>query len=183
MLTVHKRYLAGRGFDPDLLEKLWRLEGIGISSRLGWRIYIPIIYRDQRVSWTTRAIGDQVAQRYISASAEEEAINHKELVYGLDYCHHSVVIVEGPADAWAVGPGAGALFGTTFSTAQVAKLARVPYRFVCFDSSTEAQKRAQDLCGQLCAFEGQTVNVQLNAKDPGSADKSELSKLRELAKL
>lgn len=183
LLRSHRRYLESRGFDARLIEGLWQIEGIGNSTELAWRIYIPIIHRAQRVSWTTRAIGDRVAQRYISASAEQESINHKEICYGLDFCHHSVVIVEGPTDAWNIGPGASALFGTTFSAAQVRKLIKIPMRYVCFDSSKEAQNRAVELANQLSVFPGITENIQLNAKDPGSASPKEIKLLKRVARL
>lgn len=177
-------YLWERGFRPEELIRLWSLEGIGRKGgRLAWRIYIPILYKDARVSWTSRAIGDKVQQRYISASAEEEAINHKHLIYGFDYCLHSIVIVEGPTDVWKVGPGAGGLFGTAFSSAQVRKLIKFPNRVICFDNSPEAQRRAGQLAEQLAPFPGRTLNIQLEADDPGSASKKEIKQLRKIAKL
>ncbi len=180
--SPHKLYLMGRGFDPEEIASVWKVEGIGLTPRLAWRIYIPIIARGQRVSWTTRAIGE-VQQRYISASAQEEAINHKELVYGIDFCLHSILIVEGPTDAWRIGPGAGALFGTAFSSAQVRRLIKIPHRYVCFDSAPEAQKRARELASQLASFPGETQNIQIDAKDPGSASPKEISLLRKIARL
>lgn len=181
--TLHWRYLEKRGFDPLEIVRLWKVEAIGRAPRLGWRIYIPIHFRNVRVSWTTRSIGDLVPQRYVSASFEEESHNHKELVYGIDYCRHSIVIVEGPTDAWAVGPGAGALFGTAFKSAQVALLAKIPRRYVCFDSSTDAQRKAMSLVRQLSLFPGETQNILLDADDPGSASKQELKTLRKVAHL
>lgn len=179
----HRDYLLRRGFDPDRLVLVWELEGIGIAARLPWRIYIPIIQKGRRVSWTTRTIGSRVQPRYLSASAEEETVNHKEIVYGIDYCRHSVVIVEGPADAWRIGPGAGAVFGTAFSTAQVKALVEFPYRYICFDSSPDAQALACELAEQLSVFPGQTENIVLDAKDPGEASPKEIKRLRRVAKL
>lgn len=184
--NIHRLYLLRRGFSMkqiSQLAELWQVEGTRQAPKLGWRIYIPILYRGQRVSWTTRAVGDRVAQRYISASAEEEVINHKELVYGFDFCHHSIVICEGPLDAWKVGPGAGALFGTTFSAAQVKKLIKIPRRFVCFDSSPEAQRKAKDLANQLAGFPGITENILIDAKDPGEASSKEIKLIRKVARL
>lgn len=184
--NVHRLYLLRRGFtmeDISGLAELWQVEGIGRAAKLGWRLYIPIVYRGVRVSWTTRAVGDKVAQRYISASADEEVINHKELVYGLDFCHHSVVVVEGPLDAWKIGPGAGAVFGTMFTTAQIKKLIKIPRRYVCFDSSPDAQRRAEDLANQLACFPGITENLLIDAKDPGEASPKELKLIRKVARL
>lgn len=182
----HRLYLLRRGFsmkEVSTLENLWQVEGIGRAAKLGWRLYIPITYQGRKVSWTTRAIGERVYQRYVSASAEEEVINHKSLVYGFDFCSHSIVVTEGPVDAWKVGPGAGALFGTTFTTAQVKLLVSIPRRFVCFDSSPEAQRKANELANQLSCFPGVTENLIIDAKDPGEASRKEIQLVRRAARL
>lgn len=183
LTPAHLEYLRQRGLDPNEVVNFWEVEGIAIAPRLSWRLYIPIIHQGERVSWTTRAIGDRVAQRYISASAEDEVINHKHLVYGRDFCHHTIVVVEGPIDAWRIGPGAGALFGMTPTLAQMRILAAIPRRFVCLDSSPDAQRRARHLCEQLAGFPGVTENICLDAKDPGEASRREIILLRRAAGL
>lgn len=181
MEQKHRRYLRGRDFNSKTIERIWKVQGIGIAARLKWRLFIPIIYKEKTVSWTTRTVSRLVAQRYVSASAEEETINHKSLVYGQDYCNHSVVICEGPTDAWRIGPGAGALFGTSFTAAQVRKLVEHPYRYVVFDEG--AQDQAEELCSQLAVFPGVTENIILDADDPGSASPKEIALLRKVTKL
>ncbi len=183
LLRAHRSYLQGREFSPRKLKELWEIEGLGPIGPLAWRIYIPIIHNGQRVSWTARSIAEDAGQRYMSASAEEESINHKELVYGMDYCLHSILIVEGPTDVWKLGPGAGALFGTAFSEAQVAKLIKVPHRFIVFDNAPTAQRRARKLAEQLSTFPGETENIQIDAEDPGSATDREVRLLRKIAGL
>lgn len=178
LLKAHCDYLRSRGLDPEQIVKLWQAEGIGISTRLSWRIYIPITHQGQRVSWTTRSISSQVSQRYVSASAKEEAINHKHLVYGLEYVRGSALIVEGPFDVWNIGPGAVGLFGTAYSTAQIRKLAQIPNRFVCFDNSPTALRRARQLAGALSLMPGRTQIIQLDADDPGSANWHEVGVVR-----
>jgi hypothetical protein len=180
---AHRDYLRGRGFNPKTIARIWQVQGIRIHARLPWRIYIPIHYRGEVVSWTTRSINPEAGQRYISASAEEEKMNHKSLVYGQDHCHHSIVVVEGPMDAWNIGPGACALFGTAFTAAQVRKLVAHPYRYIVFDSTTEAQARAGELASQLSAFPGLTEVIILDADDPGSASATEIKLLRRATKL
>jgi len=184
LLSAHRRYLRERGFEPEIIQSIWKIEGIGIETRrLAWRIYIPIYYQGRKVSWTSRAIGAEVEQRYLSASAADEVVNHKSIVYGADLCRQSIVICEGPLDAWAIGPGAGSLFGTAFSDAQVAELVRFPYRYVCFDASLPAQSEARKLCAQLATFPGVTENLILDAKDPAEASEKELNQLRRIARL
>lgn len=180
----HRKYLAARGFDPDALVRLWGVAGLGpFVPRLKWRVFIPIYYGGDVVSWTTRAIGDQVTLRYQSASPTEEILDHKGLLYGEDYCRDTILVHEGPTDPWAVGPGATCTFGTSYSPAQINRIARYPRRVVCFDNEPDAQRRARALCAQLALFAGETDNVILDAKDPAeamltAAGQQELNELR-----
>lgn len=179
LLPVHRKYLRSRGFDSYELERLWKIQGIGLTSHLSWRIFIPIDHLGQTVSWTTRKAGDS-GSRYISARPDQEVINHKEILYGADYCRHVVIIHEGPTDVWRTGPGAVAILGTGFKPAQIQRLSKFLVRYVCLDSQPEAQARAKRLCDLLCAFPGKTHNVILDADDPGSAKPKEVRQLRRL---
>jgi hypothetical protein len=112
LMNQHKRYLRQRGFDLNELESIWRInQGIGISSYLCWRVFIPIYHKGKVVSWTTRSISDEVDKRYINASPSEEAMKIKSILYGEEFCNHSVIVCEGPTDAWNVGCGAVCTFG------------------------------------------------------------------------
>ena len=180
MLPAHRHYLQSRGFDPGSLEQLWGVQGIGPGHPLQWRLYIPI--HDALgtvVSWTTRRIGDG-GLRYRSAGLGEETIHHKYLLYGAHLARQAVVVVEGPADAWAVGPGAVATLGVAYSRPQALELAaRYPVRVVCFDASSDAQQRASELCKWLAPLPGVTERVELETgPDPGEADPAELVELR-----
>lgn len=179
----HKDYLAGRGYDPDQLQSVWGIQSIGLHPRLCGRLYIPIFLPDGRqVSWTTRSTAQNApegAPRYLSASPGEESVPHRETLYGADKAKHAVVVVEGPADAWAVGPGAVCTFGLSFTRAQVLLLSRYAVRAVCFDREAKAQRRARELCSLLQAFPGETVRVDLETGgDPGDADEGEIVELR-----
>lgn len=177
LLSAHRKYLKDRRFDPDELAEVWGLQGLGIAPRLQWRIFIPIVHRNQTVSWTTRSLLEK-GKRYITASVEEEAISHKDLLFGMDYCQHACVVVEGPFDVFRVGPGAVATAGTAFTTAQVAKISKFPVRVVCFDNEPAAQQTADNLCEQLAVLPGATYKFELSSKDPAVATKGELKELR-----
>lgn len=169
LMPQHKRYLTNRGYDPDELVRLWGLRGYGPCGGLVWRVWIPIHYYGEVVSWTARSIGRNNEHRYLSAKPHEEAISHSTLLYGMDYVRHVMIINEGAPDVWAIGPGAVATLGTALSRAQIKLMASVPTRVVCFDSSEAAQNRARELCEMLKQFPGETYNVKLTSKDAGDA--------------
>lgn len=175
---VHRRYLKSRGFDPDHLERLWGLQGIGLASRLAWRVFIPVTdERGATVSWTTRATGD-AGPRYLSATDEESAVPIKSVLYGAQNTRHAVLIVEGPTGVWRFGPGTVATLGVGYSRAQLALLGRYPVRAVMFDPEPEAQRRARKLADDLSVFPGRTFNVELDAEDPGEARPREVRQVR-----
>ena len=179
LLSCHRSYLSGRGFDPEKMKKLWGLGGIGLEAKLAWRLFIPIFHNGRIVSWTTRGIGDK-GRRYINARPDEEETPAKAILYGCDYARHAVIVVEGPTDVWRIGPGAVATMGLAYSKRQVAEMAKFPVRVVCFDSEPIAQKQAAKLCGELSAFPGKTVRVEVCGKDPGETSAKEIRKLRRL---
>ncbi len=179
MQSGHRHYLTGRGFDPDHVARVWGVRGIGQAAALRWRIYIPIYHHGVVVSWTTRAIKKSEHQRYISAPAASEAVNHKDILYGADYARHAVIIHEGPVDVWATGPGAVATFGTAYTESQLSAMSKYPVRVVCYDNEPAAQRRARDLANVLSPYPGTTHNVVLeSAKDAGAAHPDELKELR-----
>lgn len=174
----HIQYLKGRGFDPEELVRLWGIQGVGISTQIPWNIFIPVYYQGEMVSWISRSIGDG-EQRYTKAKVEEESFPLKDLLYGYDYVRHSVVIFEGPFDAWAVGPGAVAILGLNCSRAQINLMSEIPVRTVCFDSESAAQRRANRLAHELEQYPGETRVVELETgKDAAEADEKEIQELR-----
>lgn len=178
---AHEHYLRSRGFVPEEVAREWGVGGIGIASRLQWRLFIPIFDRfGRKVSWTTRSLAKDATVRYWSASPEEESVPHKSLLYGAHKARHTVVVLEGPVDVWTIGPGAVATLGVGFSTEQKSLIGQYPRRVVCFDAEPDAQRRAGELCEDLCLLPGVTENVVLESgKDPNSCDKSEIQELRQ----
>jgi hypothetical protein len=180
--AVHRRFLRQRGFDPKLIAEEWGVEGINErGGRYAWKLYVPILLGVNVVSWTTRAVSDGDPRRYDAAPDDREAYPAKRLLYGEHKCGHSVVVVEGPLDVWAVGPGAVCTLGTAYSRAQLLRLAKFPRRVVCFDAEPAAQAVARRLVRDLEVFEGETVNVVLETgKDPSRCSRKELTRLRRM---
>lgn len=181
---AHNAYLAKRGFSPALVADMWGVEGLGHAGKkpgggpLKWRLFIPIYHFGEIISWTTRAVGRD-RQRYMSAGMEDEALPHKQILYGADYASHAIIIHEGPLDVWAVGPGAVATCGTGFTEAQLLAMSMYAVRVVCFDNEPEAQRRARELANALSVYPGTTHNVQLETgSDPAEAEAAEIDELR-----
>lgn len=180
----HKKYLAGRGLDPDLMEKLWGLQGIGrLGGRLAWRIFIPVHVDQEIVTWTTRRLTNR-EPRYHSATPAQSIVPIDECVYGIDYCRTSIALVEGPGDVWSIGPGAGCAFGLRVSDYQLNTLSRFSLRCLLFDAGageSEAQRRAKALADRLCVFQGRTLRLTLETgKDAGSCLETEREEIRKL---
>ena len=178
LLNMHKSYLRNRKLNWKEIQHLWKIQAIGIASRLQWRIFIPIHYKGEMVSWTTRSISDKLPAKYVTASPKEETIHHKSILYGQDYARHSIIVCEGPLDVWKIGFGAVATFGTNFTQAQVNQIAKYPLRAICFDTERTAQGMAKKLCDLLSPLPGETYNITLKSKDPAAANDKEVSKLR-----
>ena len=176
---AHKKYLHTRGFKWRTIEKLWKIYGIGISSKLSWRIWIPIHYHGEIVSWTTRSIShNPKVTRYVSAALNEEMLFHKELLYGEDSARHAIIVVEGIFDAWRIGPGAVATFGSGYSAEQLERIAKYQIRAICFDNEPEDQKRARKLSNDLSALPGDTYNIVLDSKDAADESQANIERLR-----
>lgn len=178
LLPIHKQYLMGRNIDPEYAIKTWKIRGLSQVGKLSWRIFIPIHFKEEVVSWTTRTIRDS-SIRYLSALAEHESIPHKSLLYGEDYAKDTIIVCEGPLDVWKIGKGAVATFGTSVSASQILKMIKYPNRIICMDQEPNAQKTAQNICDTLSLFPGETYNLVLDSKDPGSASEKEIKKIRE----
>lgn len=175
----HRRYLRGRGFDPDTIARLWGVQGIGVrGGNLAWRLFMPVHYRGRVVSWITRAIAPNITRRYLSATPEQEEVSHKTILYGEDYCRFAIIVVEGAIGAWTIGPGCVATCGIGYTQAQAAIIARYPTRVICFDNEPQAQQRAAGLVADLAGYPGKTYNIKLGAKDADTAPAHEIAEIR-----
>lgn len=170
-------YLRGRGFNLAYLEKYWGIQATGPFSDYPMRAFIPVHLSTRPVSWTARAACGQ-EPRYQTAQAHQKCFDEKHLLFGGQFVKDTAIVVEGPLDAIRVGRGAVALFGLAYTQFQVAEIAKLWKRAIVFDSSERAQARAKVLAEQLAVFPGETLVIQLDAEDPGSASEQEVRKLR-----
>jgi len=82
----HKRYLTKRKFDPEVIEKIWDVQGTGPISLMdgisfSHRLVIPIYWENRIVSFQTRDITAKHSLRYITCPEQRERIKHKHIFY------------------------------------------------------------------------------------------------------
>ncbi len=169
----HRGYLIKRKYDPDELVAIWGLKGTGAIGPYKFRVIAPITVNEQLVSYQGRDYTGRHLLKYKACPKEQEVIHHKHIVYGMDQCFDSdiLVVVEGITDAWRLGPGAVATFGIKYTTPQIKTIARLASNFrrtfILFDSEVQAQQQAQKLRASLQMV---FIDVVLKTvpKDPGA---------------
>jgi len=110
-------------------------------------------------------------------------MSEKDILFGAETCTNTIIVVEGFFDMANIGDGAVCAFGLAYTQEQVRLMAGYPRRIICFDNSSDAQRVASRLAGDLAVFPGETLQVTLDADDPGSASPEEVQELRKFAGL
>jgi DNA primase len=177
----HKRYLINRGFNPDKISYIWRLQAAPHYGVYKYRIVAPIYHDDVLVSYQTRDITGKAELRYLSASKDKELRPHKECLYGIDLVpRRKVIVVEGITDAWRLGAGAVATFGIEWTNPQLLLLKRFKEVFIIYDTSLHAQAQAQKLASAVAAFniECSVVHLDDKYKDPAELPEREAEALK-----
>lgn len=186
--TVGKNYLAGRGFDPDKLEEVWKLRQTGPVSFLDKipyqnRIIIPIYWNGELASFQTRDITGQAERKYLACPMKRERVHHKNILYGKQKKWRqfpALIVVEGVFDVWRLGPCAAATFGTSFKMEQVLELAKAHDRFfIIYDNEHQAQEQAHKLAVKLKAL-GKKVTIETVPSDPGDMKQDDADHLIKL---
>lgn len=168
----HRKYLKSRGFNPKTLATVWGLRAF--DQRGGWRLFVPFHRHGEIIGYATRGIGKK--GRWLSATT---GATKGEVLYGEDYVRDTAIVVEGPADAWAIGPGAVALLGLNCTVFQINRLLRYRRIVLCLDNEPRAQRKSRELMNQLISLGSDVLSIVLESgDDPGSADRDEIAELR-----
>ena len=182
----HRKYLIGRGFDPDQLIEDWGLLGTGPIAMLDnidykHRILAPIIWNEQQVSFQTRMIKEPNKPsdlKYITCPKNRELIDHKHILYGKqEFWGDTGICVEGITDVWKLGFNAFATFGIEFTRFQVRLIAK-SFKRVCiiFDDEPQAQIQAKKLMTELKFLNVDAFTYTI-VGDPGSLTQTEANNL------
>ncbi len=179
MQKCHKRYLEGRGFDPDKLEQEWGLLGTGPVSLLdrinySFRILAPILWQGKEVTFQTRDITERHPMRYLACPEDREIMKHKHILYGRqEKWRDTGICVEGITDVWRFGDQSFATYGIKFTPAQLRLIAGTFKRvFIVYDDEPQAQAQAKEMQDDLLfrGVEAKRITIQ---GDPGGMSQNE----------
>lgn len=177
MRTFHREFLESRRYDPDIVFDKYRLRFAGPVSDFALRIIIPVIHKNRIVTFVGRTAKNQDPP-YKNCPEEDSIISAKNMLYGLDNCRDSsVLVVEGIFDQWRIGDGAVAALGTKTTDAQVLLLKDFKRVFVLFDAEPQAQAAAKYLANKLSVFT-EVVRLELDTGDPDDLSEDDVRHLR-----
>ena len=175
----HRDYLEKRGFDTSALISRYRLRGTGPAcGKDKFRIIIPIFYNGQIVSYQGRDVTGVSEERYRACPKPKEIIPHKEILYDMDNCREShVMVVEGIPGVWNLGRNVTACFGAEYTPEQVYLLAKFKTIFIYFDQDEAGIRAAKTLSTALDAI-GRNAFVINNTTPADGLQEVEVQKLR-----
>jgi len=165
-----RQYLLIRGFPPDDLALTWGLQSTATWDKYANRIYIPVLDQKQTTTYTTRAIVPGTKAKYLTAPRESSLVNIKDTLYGewlIPKQCDFVLVVEGPADAWRMGPGTVATYGVSLTEAQKMRLRTYKQIFLFFDNDLPGQRAADLLQEQLHQQHIYRLSLPTGIQDPG----------------
>ena len=178
-------YLRKRGFDPLLLESKYNLKASGPISYLDdidfrFRIFAPIYFNGEMVSWQTRDYTGKSTLKYISCPSARELIKHKHILYQLPDTGF-IVFCEGIFDVWKVemaGYPATCCFGIDYLEQQMKLLIGYEKIIIFFDSEKQARERAEELKERLLFIGKEVISVYPpEGEDAGSLTVNQIKEL------
>jgi DNA primase len=117
---------------------------------------------------------------YKHAERSKSIIEVKHMLYNIDSCKDSCIIVEGVFDVWRIGNGAIGLMGTQFTLEQLELL--INYRFkkviVAFDEGAETA--GYKLARQLSGIVPSVIHIEILRGDPDTLPEEEINYIRSL---
>lgn len=184
---LHKKYLEGRGFDPDFTAWKFGLKGtFATNDKWAYRIIAPIYYKNRLVSYQGRDFTGKQSLRYVTLEKDKEVIHHKDILYNLDNCTKDrVILVEGVYDAMKLGDNACATFGIGMKDSQIVLLKeRFDKVFLMFDPEEDAQKRAEETGKKLKLLGVDVERIVIDeAEDPACLTYEQVNDIKKELKI
>lgn len=189
LLPNHIKYLTKRNYNIDYLTNTWEIKGTGPLAHLdnidyNHRLFIPIIWENQEVSFQTRDITNKSDLRYKACPKDREIIHHKDILYmhpDIILYNKKAICVEGVTDVWRLGKLAFATFGIEYTRRQVRQIAKHFNKiYLLFDSEPQAQYKAKQLKSELEFLNVYVENLNcrvFGSADPGGLRQEEANKI------
>ncbi len=170
----YRAYLLRRRYDPDFVIQKYKLLAGPNFGDWAWRIVAPCIINKHVVNFTAIDTTGKKSDKYKNCPNNLAIIPTKNCLYNLDNVNRRAMVVEGILDAWRIGDGAVATFGTQFSIQQVKLLKSLKLNaiFIMFDSAQKdpnAPQQAQRLCNEL-TYRNATPHVEVLNLTTGDPD-------------
>ena len=167
-----------------LLQQHYKLQGTGAISSLDninlkFRIFAPIIWENEIVSWQTRDTTGRSPLKYIACPKIRETKHHKHVLYNPPERKDIIILVEGIFDVWKLflsGYPATCGFGVELKTEQILLLKQYKKVILFLDPDRAGQRKEKDIFKTLL-FAGVNVDEVLNpfGKDAGDMTEKEIN--------
>ena len=175
---LHRDYLIGRNFDPDQIQKDYKIMSCYETGNYSYRIIVPIIIDGITVNFTARDVTGLQDNKYKNCKNNEVILPMKETIYNIDSIKNKAIICEGVTDVWRIGKGCVATMGVEYTSSQLSLLAQkeLDEIYILFDS--DAIMKAEKLANSISTFCSKVEVVELEIGDPADMSRSEVIKLR-----
>ena len=173
----HIAFLHKRRYTEEVI-KQYDLYATGpVGGQYKHRIIIPVFMNKRMMSFVARDVTGQSANPYWNSSPEYSIKDVKQLLYNMDrVLRTTVVIVEGVFDAWRIGDGAVATFGTQYTHQQLLLLRGMKRAFILYDS--DAISKAHSLAFDLSSIVPKVEVLELSEGDPDNLSDDDVRALR-----
>ena len=140
------------------------------------------------VNFTARDVTGLAEEKYKNCPNDDAVFHTKDCIYGYDLAGKGTskdvaVFVEGPTDAWRIGPGAFGILGLKYTENQIKAIYRKELKkaYILFDNEEKAQKIAKEFAKQLGGFIPEVYIIEPEGfSDPGSMKKKHVNELRSI---
>lgn len=181
----HQRYLEGRGFNVEYLQRNYDVMACYTTGRYRHRVIIPMYLNGVLVNFQARDITGRAARKYLMAPNEDALVPGDKLLYGLDRAGESVALVEGVMDVWRIGAGGVAVLGTKLTEEKLSLLPQhgVQRVFVVYDQ--DAGERGEEIANKVSKLIRYVETIWLPKDDPDvyfANNPNDLAELRQLLK-
>jgi DNA primase len=179
LTPYHRGYLQDRNFDPIHLERTYQIRSFKPVSKYKHRIFIPYLLGKETYTFTTRDVSGHSKVKYVHCPIGQSIQAPKELLYNVNNCKDSCMVVEGCFDVFRIGSGSVALSGIQYTTKQLLVLSKFKQVFLLFDPEKKAQEMAIQLGKDLsfCSSSIDVIQIEVDT-DPGDMKDEDVKHLK-----